>query len=194
MGTSCMWCDDRCCGCWCHGDMNQDTPIQIADSDAHCIHPTSQMIILLKIVSRAVWPNMATRIQVLAWCLCGARAMPEPIYPVLLVSSIYDKTRARFLSLAPSKLRLCSANHRPGYWCNLACDWQSTAWAYSEQETENGPRWLVLCFCVCVSVYFVNFPLFFFFTFFFLDLEFNPLLCAIVYVLMFLYAATMMVS
>ena len=47
--------------------------------------------------------------------------------------------RARFLSLARSKLRLCSANHRPGYWSNLPCDWPSTAWAYSEQETENGP-------------------------------------------------------
>ena len=46
---------------------------------------------------------------------------------------------ARFLSLARSKLRLCSANHRPGYWCNLPCDWPSTAWAYFEQETENGP-------------------------------------------------------
>ena len=44
-----------------------------------------------------------------------------------------------FLSLAQSKLRLCSANHRPGYWSNLPCDWLSTAWAYSEQETENGP-------------------------------------------------------
>ena len=39
-----------------------------------------------------------------------------------------------------SKLRLCSANHRPGYWSNLPCDWPSTAWAYFEQETENGPR------------------------------------------------------
>ena len=48
-------------------------------------------------------------------------------------------TWARFLSLAQSKLRLCSANHRPGYWSNLTCDWLSTAWAYSEQETENGP-------------------------------------------------------
>ena len=47
---------------------------------------------------------------------------------------------ARFLSLARSKLRLCSANHRPGYWSNLPCDWLSTAWAYSEQETENRPR------------------------------------------------------
>ena len=45
----------------------------------------------------------------------------------------------RFLSLARRKLRLCSANHRPGYWSNLPCDWPSTAWAYSEQQTENGP-------------------------------------------------------
>ena len=44
-------------------------------------------------------------------------------------------TWACFLSLAQSKLRLCSANHRPGYWSNLPCDWLSTAWAYSEQET-----------------------------------------------------------
>ena len=113
-----IWCDDWCCGCWCHGDMNQDTSIHRADSDAHCIHPTSQLIIFLKIVSHAVWPNMATRIQVMAWCLCGARPMPEPIYPVRSISSIYDKT-----------------------------------------------RWLVLCFCVCVSVYFVNFPFFSFFIF-----------------------------
>ena len=46
---------------------------------------------------------------------------------------------ARFLVVAQSKLRLCSPNHRPGYWSNLPCDWPSTAWAYSEQETENGP-------------------------------------------------------
>ena len=43
-----------------------------------------------------------------------------------------------------SKLGLCSANHRPGYWSNLSCDWLSTAWAYSEQETENGP-WIGRC-------------------------------------------------
>ena len=48
--------------------------------------------------------------------------------------------RAHFLSLVGSKLRLCSANHRAGYWSNLPCDWPSTAWAYSEQETENRPR------------------------------------------------------
>ena len=38
------------------------------------------------------------------------------------------------------KLSLCSANHRTGYFNNLACDWLSIFWAYSEQETENGPR------------------------------------------------------
>ena len=46
--------------------------------------------------------------------------------------------RARFLSLAWSKLRLYSANHRPGYFSNRPCDWPSKAWVYSEQETENG--------------------------------------------------------
>ena len=37
------------------------------------------------------------------------------------------------------KLSLCSANHRPGYFSNLPCDWPNTAWVYSEQEAENGP-------------------------------------------------------
>ena len=49
--------------------------------------------------------------------------------------------RARFLSLVRSKIRLCSANHRAGYFSNLACDWLSIVWAYSGQETENGPWW-----------------------------------------------------
>ena len=39
-------------------------------------------------------------------------------------------SRACFLFLAWSKPRLCSANHRAGYWSNLPCDWPSTAWAY----------------------------------------------------------------
>ena len=51
--------------------------------------------------------------------------------------------RARFLSLARSKLRLCLANHRAGYFSNLACDWLSIVWAYSEQETKNGP-WCIM--------------------------------------------------
>ena len=50
---------------------------------------------------------------------------------------------ARFLSLARSKLRLCSANHRAGYFSNLAFDWLSIVWAYSENDTENGP-WCIL--------------------------------------------------
>ena len=52
---------------------------------------------------------------------------------------------ASFLSLAQSKLRLCSANHRAGYFSNLACDWPSIVWAYSEQETENRPRHMKYC-------------------------------------------------
>ena len=52
-------------------------------------------------------------------------------------------TWACFLSLTRSKLRLCSTNHRAGYFSNLACGWLSIVWAYSQQETENGP-WSVL--------------------------------------------------
>ena len=39
--------------------------------------------------------------------------------------SIIIKTSARFLSLARSKLRLCSANHSAGCFSNLAYDWLS---------------------------------------------------------------------
>ena len=37
----------------------------------------------------------------------------------------YLDIRAHFLSLVPSKLRLCMANHRTGYFSNLAGDWLS---------------------------------------------------------------------
>ena len=59
-----------------------------------------------------------------------------------------DKAKARILFLARSKIRLCSANHRAGYFSNLTCDWLSVLWAYSEQETKNGPR--------CVSPFLTN--------------------------------------
>ena len=39
----------------------------------------------------------------------------QPVHIVLCVISHLSVIRARFLSLARSKLRLCSANHRPGY-------------------------------------------------------------------------------
>ena len=58
------------------------------------------------------------------------------IFPLILLCCAI---RARFLSLARSKLRLCSANHWAGYFSNLACDWLSIVWAYSEQKTKNGP-------------------------------------------------------
>ena len=51
-----------------------------------------------------------------------------------------NRAWARFLSLARSKLRLCAANHRAGYFSNLACDWLSIVWVYSEQDTEIGHR------------------------------------------------------
>ena len=57
---------------------------------------------------------------------------------------VWHLIRAHFLPLARSKLRLCSANNTPGYWSNLSCHWPSTAWAYSEQETEIGPMCLDL--------------------------------------------------
>ena len=54
-------------------------------------------------------------------------------------------TRVCFLSRTCSKLRLCPANHRAGYFSNLVCDWLSIVWAYFKQETENGPRpqWVI---------------------------------------------------
>ena len=55
----------------------------------------------------------------------------------------YRTIWARFLTLAQSKLRLCSANLRAGYLSNLTRDWLSMVWAYSKQKTENGP-WLSL--------------------------------------------------
>ena len=59
---------------------------------------------------------------------------------VISVMDLQYHYPARFLSLVQRKLRLCSTNLRPGYWSNLPCDWPSTAWAYSEQLTENDSR------------------------------------------------------
>ena len=56
---------------------------------------------------------------------------------------IWTGSWAHFLSLPQSKLRLCSANHRAGYFSYLACDWLSIVWGYSMQETENGP-WAIV--------------------------------------------------
>ena len=68
----------------------------------------------------------------------------------LLQSYTKASVWASFMSVAWSKLRLCSANHRPGYWSNLPCDWPSTAWAYSKQETQNGP-WTSIMTCCWMS-------------------------------------------
>ena len=50
-----------------------------------------------------------------------------------------------YLSLVLSKLGLCSVNHMAGYFSNLARNWLSIFWAYSEQEAENGPSTYILC-------------------------------------------------
>ena len=101
--------------------------------------------------------DKSTLVQVMAWCSQATSHYLSQCWPSFL--SPYGVTRphcvnnsglkmctgmcletgACFLSLARSKLRLCSANHRAGYFSNLACDWLSIVWAYSEQETENGP-------------------------------------------------------
>ena len=64
----------------------------------------------------------------------------------------HNRSGPVFCFLLKSKLRLCSANHRTGYFSNLACDWLSIVWAYSEQETENRKRalmwWLLQNFTV----------------------------------------------
>ena len=60
-------------------------------------------------------------------------------YLVEYKPSLQTMIWAHFLSLTRSKLRLCSANHRAGYFSKLACDWLSIVCAYSEQNIENGP-------------------------------------------------------
>ena len=70
-------------------------------------------------------------------CYCSRVAVVTGITKVLFYWEIW----ACFLSLARSKLRLCSANNRAGYLSNLACRWLSIVWAYSQQETENRPCW-----------------------------------------------------
>ena len=81
---------------------------------------------LLSIISQCSFPwcnNYGPRTVPIS-CRCHQHC-PGPIFCLLL----------------GSKLRLRSANHRAGYFSNLACDWLSIVWAYSKQETENGP-WL----------------------------------------------------
>ena len=115
------------------------------------------MKISLKFVPKGSINNIPALVQIMTWRRPGDKPLSELMMVNLpthicvtrpqwvditiassrgqRVSSIW----ARFLSLARSNLRLRSANHRPGCWGNLPCDLPSTVWAYSEQETENGP-------------------------------------------------------
>ena len=102
--------------------------------------------ISLKFVPKGPIDNNIALVQIMAWRRIGDKPLLEPMMTRFTDTYmrhqgrwVNQELRACFLSLAQSKLRLCSANHRPGYWSNLPCDWPSTAWAYSEQETENRP-------------------------------------------------------
>ena len=66
-------------------------------------------------------------VQTMACLLIDNRPFSEPMLSVVRFKQIHLKILsanflARFLSLARSKLRLCLANHRAGYFSNLACD------------------------------------------------------------------------
>ena len=79
----------------------------------------------------------AKSVWLYALCHCfGVIDLPSLVF---FRSTMPDAYWAHFLSLAQSKLRLYSANHRAGYFSNLAYDWLSIVWAYSKQDTENGP-------------------------------------------------------
>ena len=76
-------------------------------------------------------------------------------YSFALLNIIPIHVRACFLYLAQSKLRLCSANHRPGYWSNLACDWLSIVWAYSKKRKKADPGLITLYLITIQSSQFV---------------------------------------
>ena len=77
-------------------------------------------------------------------CTTNNMAADDLVMQEASVSTAIVLTRAGFLSLVWSGLRLCLANHMAGYWTgyfrNLACDWLSIVWAYSKQETSKGPK------------------------------------------------------
>ena len=83
-------------------------------------------------VTRKIFPF--DDVIMIAWAAVGALWLAYS-----QVSVTHLMIRTHFLSLARSKLRLCSANHRTGYFSNLVCEWLSIISVYSEQETENGP-------------------------------------------------------
>ena len=58
----------------------------------------------------------------------------------LIICASKQPTATRAVSVScSSKFRLCLANHRAGYFNNMACDWLSIVWTYSEEEIENMP-------------------------------------------------------
>ena len=130
-----MWQDSSClfqCSVTCGSGLMKRS--------VECTRPYSggQQVISLSQCTTSPHPATTTN--------CSLEECPQHVQWFLSAwGQVSSYTRAHFLSLARSKLRLCSANHRAGYFSNLTCDWLSIAWAYSKQETENEPRSLTLC-------------------------------------------------
>ena len=85
------------------------------------------------------WPNIKYSFESdLNWRNSGINPPDLTVPPGSVIRSRI-MTRAHFLSLVRSKLKRCSASHRPGYWSNLPCDWPSTAWVSPSKRQKTGP-------------------------------------------------------
>ena len=56
---------------------------------------------------------------------------------IWLINNQWYQIWAHFLSFAGSKLRLCSANHRPGYWSNPPCDWPTVGPGLQDRQASS---------------------------------------------------------
>ena len=134
--------DTQICGCACAGNAGNVFPVTAGKRSRHA----SRYVRHARAVMHAGIANQRFPLKSAAGenvpGIPGACATCNFMYLVRGPWSQMKWTmnRARFLYLARGKLRLCVANHRTGYFSNLACDWLSIVWAYSEQETENGHR------------------------------------------------------
>ena len=90
---------------------------------------------------QGIQPSRVITRSDIASCIQNFWKYPRYPDPPDLFQYMFLSITVLFLSFAGSKLKLCSANHRPGYFSNLACHWLCIVGAYSEQQTENQPWW-----------------------------------------------------
>ena len=105
------------------------------------------------------------------WCLCLPgnvdlginrpcnRSVHLSVHPSdpaiwILVFMYVCPSWATFLSLAWSELRLCSANHRPGYWSNLPWNWLSKRQKMGPVDCSESacPSIFTVCWFLCGPV------------------------------------------